>query len=91
LTGSEHDRGRLLADVLGRLERAHREYFSAGFAGLVERYTAKLSLQGKRVAFRRAGRDVTGDVAGVRGDGGLSVRTPDGRTLTLYDEEITVR
>ncbi len=91
LTGMEHDRRSLLADVLGGLERVQREFFAKGFDAFVDRYGARLSIRGKAVAFRRRGGHLTGKVTGVREDGGLCVHTADEGLLTLYDEEITVR
>jgi biotin-(acetyl-CoA carboxylase) ligase len=63
---------------------------SVGFAATVGRYAARLSMMGKRIGFRRGGRDLIGEVAGVGEDGGLRVHASGQGTLTLYDEEITI-
>jgi BirA family biotin operon repressor/biotin-[acetyl-CoA-carboxylase] ligase len=87
LTGTEHDRGTLLAGVLDRLERMSDAFFETGFEGLVKRYAARLWLMGKKVAFSRKRRLSAGEVVGVQDDGGLVVRIADG-SVTLYDEEV---
>ncbi len=91
LSGAVHERKEVLADVLDRLEQTRDAFLHDGFTGMVERYTARLSLIGQTVSFARRGGAETGDVAGVRPDGGLVIRVDGGKTVTLYDGEVTPR
>jgi BirA family biotin operon repressor/biotin-[acetyl-CoA-carboxylase] ligase len=88
LSGVTHPRGELLADVLNQLEPMRDTFFEAGFAGMVARYTSRLSLMGRRVSFRPQRGAETGEVVGVQGDGALVVRVDGGKTVALYDGEV---
>ena len=77
--------------MLDRLEQTRDAFLRDGFAGMVERYTARLSLIGQTVSFARRGGAETGDVAGVGPDGGLVIRVDGGESITLYDGEVTPR
>jgi BirA family biotin operon repressor/biotin-[acetyl-CoA-carboxylase] ligase len=90
LTGTVHERKEVFADLLDRLERTRDAFLQDGFAGMLERYTSRLSLVGQTVSFTRRGGSETGDVAGVQPDGGLVIRVDGGESVTLYDEEVTL-
>lgn len=91
LTGREHDRAPLLAEVLRALEATYDVFSQSGFAGLRDRYRACLRMVGRRVTVARGGRGEAATVVDVATDGGLVVAFTGGRRETLYDEEVSVK
>jgi BirA family biotin operon repressor/biotin-[acetyl-CoA-carboxylase] ligase len=91
LSGVTHERREVLADLLGRLERTRNAFLQEGFAGMAERYAARLMLVGKEVSSQRGSDAVAGRVVGVSPDGGLVIRADGGEAITLYDGELKLR
>jgi BirA family biotin operon repressor/biotin-[acetyl-CoA-carboxylase] ligase len=91
LGGVTHERREVLADLLGRLERTHDAFLQEGFAGMVGRYAARLTLVGQDVYFHRRGDSGVGRVVGVAPDGGRVIRVDGGEAVTVYDGEVTLR
>jgi BirA family biotin operon repressor/biotin-[acetyl-CoA-carboxylase] ligase len=91
LSGVTHERRVVLAEVLDRLERVRDAFLVDGFAGVVDRYTARCSLVGQDVSVAHRGGVVAGAVVGVQPDGALVIRERGGETLALYDGEVTRR
>jgi BirA family biotin operon repressor/biotin-[acetyl-CoA-carboxylase] ligase len=90
LTGTTHDRQRLLARLLGELERTYQSFLGAGFTPFVGRYKERLSVINRTVEFGSGDRRSSGEVLDVRDDGGLVILTDDGGPVVLYDEEVTL-
>jgi BirA family biotin operon repressor/biotin-[acetyl-CoA-carboxylase] ligase len=90
LSGVAHPRRDVLADVLNELEPVRDSLLQVGFTGMVARYAARLSLMGQMVRFQPRGGTETGEVVGVQGDGALVVRVDGGKTVTLYDGEVSL-
>ncbi|HET6348327.1 MAG TPA: biotin--[acetyl-CoA-carboxylase] ligase [Candidatus Krumholzibacteria bacterium] len=90
LTGSEWDRAKIAADVLGTIEAYYDRFLRDGFATLRGAYEARLAHLGRRVAFEQQGRQADGVVLGVAGDGALRVESSGGGETLLYGESIEV-
>lgn len=88
LTGKEHDRACLLAELLGVLEAAYSRFERGGFSGFLSDYTDRLRVRNRVVKYEHGGREEVGVVIGVREDGALVVKSAGGKTLTLYDDSI---
>jgi BirA family biotin operon repressor/biotin-[acetyl-CoA-carboxylase] ligase len=88
MTGANHDRTELLADVLSAMEDRYDGFLDGGFAPFVDEYGERLAMTGNVIEYVRVGQTERGRVVGVRDDGGLVV-TRSGKESILYDEEIT--
>ncbi|MFQ5511807.1 MAG: biotin--[acetyl-CoA-carboxylase] ligase [Candidatus Krumholzibacteriia bacterium] len=88
LTGEEHDRIAVLASLLAALEPAYGRFVKDGFAPFVQSYGERLALRGSTVEMQDGGRGIRGRITGVRDDGGLALRTGDGRERVVYGGRI---
>jgi BirA family biotin operon repressor/biotin-[acetyl-CoA-carboxylase] ligase len=89
VTGKTWDRARLLAVVLGAMERDYDTFLRGGFAAMRTRYEHQLVFLGRSVSFVHGGRRMVATVDGVENDGALRVVPEDSnQPIKLYGEEV---
>lgn len=89
LTGSEWNRGDVLARLLSALERTYFDFGARGFGGSLSSYKSRLVILERDVRVQGSRGEMVVRVIDVASDGGLVVETPQG-TTTLYDDEVTL-
>lgn len=80
--------GELLEMVVPALVRDIRRFEAEGFGAFAGRFAARDALHGRNVVLSDGG---TGMAAGVNAQGGLLVRTADGRLREITSAEVSVR
>ncbi len=86
VTGHDHDRGRVLVEILALLERWLDVYRSDGLAGVLPAIRARDALLGLSIS---VGEEL-GVAAGIADDGALLLETRDGRVRPVTSGEVTV-
>jgi BirA family biotin operon repressor/biotin-[acetyl-CoA-carboxylase] ligase len=89
-TGHEHDRGRILAAILGRFEALYGLLQSPQTGAIVERWTGCSAMVGRSVNVTGGGRTRDGIVRGVGHDGALLVDTLTG-PIAVHAGDVTLR
>lgn len=88
LSGREHDRAMLLANLLATLETWYDRFTRDGFASLTSTYNDRMLLRGRRVTFLWKGIPSQGTVLAVADDGALAVALEGDETILLRNETI---
>lgn len=95
LAGRTVNRNRLIADVLGHLEIAYRDFLSRGLEGLVPKIMAVCAFLGEPVSVRNLTAADHGEVLGVfQGidvEGRALLKLPGGETRTLAAGDLSLR
>jgi BirA family biotin operon repressor/biotin-[acetyl-CoA-carboxylase] ligase len=90
LTSATRDRAMVLGGLLSAMEDLYDRFCEEGFSPIRPLYEDRLFIRGRRVTYKRAGKEHSGLVDGVENDGALRVK-PDGPDLApdlLYGEEV---
>lgn len=89
--GAELDRARLLAALLGELERRVDAFVADGAAPLVDEWKRRSSLLGRHVTVDVDGRQERGVATDVDAEGALWLEADDGRRLRVISGEVVSR
>jgi biotin-(acetyl-CoA carboxylase) ligase len=89
-TGTEHDRGRILAAVLGRFESLYDLVQSSETGSVIDRWTSCSAMIGRSVNVTGDGLTRGGTVRGIGRDGALLVDTPTG-PIAVHAGDVTLR
>ncbi|MBQ6387163.1 MAG: biotin--[Ruminococcus sp.] len=90
-TGMYYEKSRLLATLLGEIERVFTRNRLELPPDTLKEYVALCATIGKSVAFQRNGHAVSGTAVDVTASGGLRVMLSDGTVLTVSSGEVTVQ
>ena len=90
-TGRHYDKNRLLAALLGQIEREFTRYNLELPPEALEEYVSLCATIGRSVTFKKGERTVSGAAVGVTAAGELRVMLSDGTVRTLNAGEVTVQ
>ena len=90
-TGKKVRRVALLQEVLRHLEKLLKENPISLTPAFLEKYKLVCVTLGRKVAFQRNGRQVTGTAEDVSPNGELLVRLPDGKMEKVFSGEVSIQ
>ena len=90
-TGRHYDKNRLLAALLGQIEREFTRYNLELPPDALEEYVSLCATVGRSVTFKKGERTLSGTAVGVTAAGELRVMLSDGTVRTLNAGEVTVQ